>query len=61
MADDDALERWEQLWPGYTESQGHPILREEIAELYDKIQVDNVLTVVSEEGIFIPMQFIIVT
>ena len=34
LADDETRGLWEQLWLGYTESQGHPLLREEIAGLY---------------------------
>ncbi len=40
---------------GYTESQGHRVLREEIAWLYETIEPDEVLTIVPEEGIFIAM------
>ena len=53
MSDDQSLRLWEDLWLGYTESQGHPTLREEIAHLYDHIAPSNVLVVTPEEGIFI--------
>lgn len=58
-ADPDCRELWKNLSLGYTESQGHPLLREEIAKLYKDIQSANVLTVVPEEGIFIAMQSIL--
>jgi hypothetical protein len=33
LADGDARERWDSLRLGYTESLGHPALRDEIASL----------------------------
>jgi aspartate/methionine/tyrosine aminotransferase len=46
----DALQR---LWLGYTESQGHPLLREQIASLYAGIDMDHVLVHAgAEEAIF---------
>ena len=53
MSDDESLSLWEALWLGYTESQGHPLLREKVAHLYDHIVPGNVLVVTPEEGIFI--------
>jgi aspartate/methionine/tyrosine aminotransferase len=45
------------LWLGYTESQGHPQLREKIAALYNGITPDQVLVHTgAEEAIFIFMQ-----
>lgn len=46
---------WDALWLGYTESQGHPLLREAIAALYAKLSPAQVIEVVPEEGIFIAM------
>jgi aspartate/methionine/tyrosine aminotransferase len=46
---------WDDLWLGYTESKGHPLLLESIAELYAGIEPATVLSVVPEEGIFIAM------
>jgi aspartate/methionine/tyrosine aminotransferase len=44
------------VWLGYTESQGSPVLRERVAELYPTIQAEHLLTVAApEEGIFIAM------
>ena len=55
MAQDDTLSMWHSLSLGYTESQGLPLLRDEIASLYDAVSADEVVTVVPEEGIFLAM------
>jgi aspartate/methionine/tyrosine aminotransferase len=52
LADDETRGLWERLWLGYTESPGHPLLREEIAQLYSSLKGDNVLVAAPEEGIF---------
>ncbi|MHB8055937.1 MAG: aminotransferase class I/II-fold pyridoxal phosphate-dependent enzyme [Candidatus Aminicenantales bacterium] len=54
-ADADSWKEWLGLKLGYTESQGHHALREEIARLYENIKADEVLTVTPEEGIYIAM------
>ena len=54
-ADDECRGLWEDLRLGYTESQGLPQLRREIAGLYDGVAADDVLEVVPEEGILIAM------
>ena len=59
MSDDESLRLWEDLSLGYTESQGHPLLREEVAQLYDHIVPGNVLVVTPEEGIFIAMNVLL--
>jgi aspartate/methionine/tyrosine aminotransferase len=55
MADDATSSMWDGLRLGYTESRGHPALREAIAEMYQGIEADDVLVVVPEEGIFLLM------
>jgi len=55
MADEEALKNWEGLSLGYTESQGSPLLREEISHLYSNIQPEEVLILAPEEGIFVAM------
>ena len=55
LADPDSLAHWEQLRLGYTESQGHPALRAEVARLYQTLTLDEVLILTPEEGIFIAM------
>ena len=53
MADDETRALWDGLQLGYTESTGHPLLRREIASLYDTIDADEVLTFAgAEEAIF---------
>jgi aspartate/methionine/tyrosine aminotransferase len=55
LADPDSLVQWEQLRLGYTESQGLPALRAEVAQLYQTLTPDQVLILTPEEGIFIAM------
>jgi len=56
MATPESLELWQELKLGYTESPGHPLLRAEVAKLYDHIAPDNVIIAAPEEAIFIAMQ-----
>jgi aspartate/methionine/tyrosine aminotransferase len=56
LADADVLALWNELRLGYTESPGHPLLRAEVAQLYQHITPDDVLIAVPEEAIFIAMQ-----
>ena len=37
LADDETRAMWDGLRLGYTESAGHPLLRAEIARLYDSL------------------------
>ncbi len=55
LADAETREMWEHLWLGYTESQGHPLLRLEIARLYAGLSAENVLVAAPEEAIFVLM------
>jgi aspartate/methionine/tyrosine aminotransferase len=53
LADDETAALWADLRLGYTESTGHPLLRAEIAKLYDTIEPDDVLVFAgAEEAIF---------
>jgi aspartate/methionine/tyrosine aminotransferase len=53
LADDETRSMWDGLRLGYTESTGHPLLRAEIAKLYDQIEADDVLVFAgAEEAIF---------
>ena len=53
LADDETRALWAGLRLGYTESTGHPLLRREIAALYDRVEPDEVLVFAgAEEGIF---------
>ncbi len=56
MADAETLKLWESLKLSYTETWGHPFLRELIADLYKGINAENTLVMVPEEGIFLLMQ-----
>ncbi len=56
LADAESLTLWNELRLGYTESPGHPLLREEVSRLYQTIAPDDVLIAVPEEAIFIVMQ-----
>lgn len=54
LADAETSALWESLTLGYTEAPGHPLLRAEIASLYESIQADEVLVFSgAEEGIFV--------
>jgi len=53
LADAESRELWDGLRLGYTESTGHPLLRAEIASLYDGLGADDVLVFAgAEEAIF---------
>lgn len=53
LADDETRSIWETLRLGYTQVQGSPLLRSEIAHLYPELQADNILCFAgAEEGIF---------
>jgi aspartate/methionine/tyrosine aminotransferase len=55
LADQETLELWNRLRLGYTDSQGLPALRQEIARLYVNVSADDVVVVVPEEGILLTM------
>lgn len=60
IADEDSKKLWNSLALGYTESPGHPILRKEIARLYDSIKADDILTFAgAEEGIYCVMRVLV--
>ncbi len=53
MADPETAALWRDLRLGYTESLGHPLLRREIASLYDTVDPDEVVVFSgAEEAIF---------
>ena len=53
LADDETRALWDGLELGYTESTGHPLLRREIAALYETIEPEEVLTFAgAEEAVF---------
>ena len=60
LADDETRALWDGLTLGYTESTGHPLLRGEIASLYDSIDPDEVLTFAgAEEAVFCLMNVLL--
>jgi aspartate/methionine/tyrosine aminotransferase len=51
-----AAEKFQHVWLGYTESQGSPALRKEIAKVYETIQPEEILVHTgAEEAIFLFM------
>jgi aspartate/methionine/tyrosine aminotransferase len=58
-ADNGSLELWKNLKLSYTDSRGHPLLREEIKRLYTSITPRDVLVCTPEEGIFLSMHSIL--
>ncbi|MBS3943839.1 MAG: aminotransferase class I/II-fold pyridoxal phosphate-dependent enzyme [Dethiobacter sp.] len=56
LADQECMELWHNLKLGYTESSGHPLLRDEAAAFYRELTARDMLIVNPEEGIFIAMQ-----
>lgn len=55
LADGEGRRLWQELTLAYTESPGHPLLRAEIAKLYNSVTADNILVAAPEELIFIAM------
>jgi aspartate/methionine/tyrosine aminotransferase len=53
LADEETRSLWDGLRLGYAESAGHPLLRAEIAGLYEHLNADDVLVFAgAEEAIF---------
>jgi histidinol-phosphate/aromatic aminotransferase/cobyric acid decarboxylase-like protein len=60
LADDRSKLLWSRLHLGYTEVKGLPILRNEIAKLYQGLELENVVCFAgAEEGIFCSMQALV--
>jgi aspartate/methionine/tyrosine aminotransferase len=59
LADPDSQARWQRLGLGYTESQGHPALREAIAAQYSTLAPEDVVVLVPEEGIYLAMRVLL--
>jgi aspartate/methionine/tyrosine aminotransferase len=54
--EEGAAEKFQHTWLGYTESQGHPALRKEIAGIYETIQPEEILVHTgAEEAIYLFM------
>jgi aspartate/methionine/tyrosine aminotransferase len=58
--EEGALEVLENLWLGYTETQGNPLLRAEVAKLYTTVTADEIIIFSgAEEAIFITMNVLL--
>lgn len=56
LADEETASLWEHLQLGYTETLGHPLLRREIASLYQDVRPDQVVVFSgAQEPIFVAM------
>ena len=54
LADEESRALWRSLRLGYTETAGHPLLRERIASLYHGLSADDILVCSgAEEAIFV--------
>jgi alpha-L-fucosidase 2 len=55
-----SAEKFQGTWLGYTESQGHPALRKEIANIYETIQPEEILVHTgAEEAIYLFMHAVL--
>jgi len=58
--ENDAAQRFQQVWLGYTESQGSPALRMEISKIYESIHPEEILVHTgAEEAIFLFMHAVL--
>ena len=54
LADDETRDLWDSLVLGYTETLGAPLLRREIAGIYETLEPDDVIAVVgASEALFV--------
>lgn len=60
LADEESSLLWENLHLGYTEVSGHPLLRQEIAKLYQNVNAKRIGTFSgAEEAIFAVMNILV--
>jgi aspartate/methionine/tyrosine aminotransferase len=60
LADEETARLWQDLRLGYTETAGHPLLRREIASLYDGVRPEDVLVSSgAQEPIFVAMSVLL--
>ena len=59
MADEECTQLWDNLSLGYTESQGLPLLRAEIAKHHPGTTPDQIMIVAPEEGIYLSCRAIL--
>ena len=55
MADEETRRLWAELRLAYTESPGHPLLRQEVAALYARPGAQGVMVAAPEEAVFVAM------
>ena len=55
LSDAETRHLWDSLKLGYTETPGHPLLRQSIADQYEGISIQDVMVMAPEEGIFLLM------
>ncbi len=55
LASPESIRLWETLQFLYTDTNGHPLLRKEIAAWYGNLKQEDLLVCVPEEGIFLVM------
>lgn len=55
LASPESVGLWENLQFLYTHTNGHPLLREEIAAWYGNVRFEEVMVCVPEEGIYLVM------
>ncbi|MEZ4861969.1 MAG: aminotransferase class I/II-fold pyridoxal phosphate-dependent enzyme [Caldilineaceae bacterium] len=55
LVDAETRRLWEELTLAYTESQGHPLLRRQIAQHYEKIGAEQIVVAAPEELILVAM------
>lgn len=60
LASDEDREAFDSQWLGYTETYGHPELRQEIAHTYDTAHPEDILCFAgAEEGVYIAMRVLL--
>lgn len=59
MADDECRAMWDNLTLGYTESDGLPLLREEISKLYTTTKASDIVVAVPQEIVFLAMTAVV--
>jgi aspartate/methionine/tyrosine aminotransferase len=60
LADPEARALWDELTLGYTETPGHPLLRQEIAGLYESVSPEEVICFAgAEEALYVAQRVLL--